>query len=97
MQIFLTLAHTPAHTMIPTNVKIWDLSHHPLHTITWSLLPNLTLGGMGKFEKYLYDISQPFTERVKNYEHVSNLVNLSHYKQKLWQKNWGTQVIWKDL
>ena len=41
---------------------------------------------MGKCQKYLLIFLK-----------LSQLVNISHYKEQLWPRNWGSQVIWKDL
>ena len=54
---------------------------------------------MGKCQKYLYDVSQTVTDiralKMKNmYQILSIYISL---QTQLMAKNWGTQVICKDL
>jgi hypothetical protein len=59
-----------------------------------SLVPNLTLGGMGKYKKKLHDLSQTVTDiralKVMNMCKILS-VYISPCKQNLWPKNWVTR------
>ena len=71
MQIFLTLADT-------TQCYNFGLVALPApYKCIGSLLPNLTLGGMGKCQKYLYNLSQTFTDirafKIINVYHIVSI------------------------